>query len=199
MAKKRTCSGKTKRGTRCKSTAVLENGKCMAHQSKEVQESRGFGGSQPGAGSPRRPRATEVLRERVEEQIDAVLKPLFDGLGADKAIVVSGGVKEPGWVEYVPDMPTRLRAAADVLDRVYGKPKQTTEIAGPDGGPVRVEVPHTAERAASVARILAGAGALPSPAAHEGRRRAQPAAPAPVKASAGSKNGSGNGHGPPRR
>jgi hypothetical protein len=163
----------------------------MAHQPKEVIESRGFGGAQPGSGRPRRPRAVDVLREQVEERLEEVLAPLWDGLEAEKAVVVSGGQHEPGFVEYVTDMPTRLRAAADILDRVYGRPKQTTEIAGPDGGPVRVEVPRTAERAASVARILAGAGALPSPAAHEGRRRAQPAAPAPVKSS----NGNGNGHG----
>jgi hypothetical protein len=190
MGKKVTCAGKTKRGTRCKSTAVLENGLCMAHQPEEVREARGFGGSQPGAGAPRRPRATEVLRERVEAEIDKVLAPLFDGLEAQKPVVVSDGHLDGAHIEWADDMPTRLRAAADILDRVYGKPKQTTEIAGPDGGPVRVDVPRTAQRASQVARILAGAGALPSPAAHEGRRRAQPAAPAPVRT-----NGHRNGHG----
>jgi hypothetical protein len=191
--KRKTCGAKTVRGTKCKSTAVLEDGRCMAHQPKEVQEERGFGGSQPGSGAPRKPRAIEILREKVEADVDRVLAPLLEGLTADKAVTVSGG-KDAGWVEMVADAPTRIKAANDILDRVFGKAKQTTEIAGPDGGPVRVEVPRTGERAAEVARILAGAGALPgsSSPSHEGRARRSPAQAPARPTSAG--NGNGNGH-----
>jgi hypothetical protein len=45
-------------------------------------------------------------------------------------------------------------------DRAYGKPKQVSEISGPEGGPVEhAHIPTEAEFQASVARILAEAEA----------------------------------------
>lgn len=133
------CAGTTKKGAPCKSTGVLDNGFCMAHQPEEVKESRGFGGAQAGAGRPANPRAVDVLRERIEQDIDKVLDPLWEALEAESAVVVGSG-RDSQEVEMVPDYRTRITAARELMDRAYGKPKQQTEISGPDGGPVATEL-----------------------------------------------------------
>jgi len=46
----------------------------------------------------------------------------------------------------------RVAAAAHILDRAYGKPKQSTELTGADGGPIAVLT--ETERAARVASLL---------------------------------------------
>lgn len=183
------CSGTHVTGRPCRGWAIKGTGLCMGHQPKEIQMEYGFDPAN-GKGGRRKPNALEIMRVRVEAEIDEILKPFFDGLTAEKALAVSGGYKEAGYVEYVDDPAIRMKAAEALLDRVYGKPKQTTELSGPDGGPVSIELPKTSERASDVARILAGAGALPSP-AHDGRARRS--VPAPARAVGG--NGNGNGHG----
>ncbi len=65
------------------------------------------------------------------------------------------------------DDPTAARAVREVLDRVLGRPTQAVEVSGEDGGPVPVEVKHSVDDLAAVARILAGAGALGSSPASE--------------------------------
>jgi hypothetical protein len=129
------CTATTRKGQPCKAHPVLGTDKCMAHQDDETKESQGFGGAQEGAGRPRRPRATEVLLQRIEEDIDMVIGPMFDALVADRglALNVRGGGMEIG---YIPDHETRLRAARDLLDRAYGRPRQALEVTGEDGGPV---------------------------------------------------------------
>jgi hypothetical protein len=82
------------------------------------------------------PRVSEVLRERVEDEADAVLAVYFDALGAEKAVTVGYG--EDAVTELVPDYYLRLRAADALLDRAYGKPRQVQEITGEHGGPVRL-------------------------------------------------------------
>lgn len=54
------------------------------------------------------------------------------------------------------------KAIKDVLDRQLGKPGQTVEVVGDQDNPVKVEVEHSVDDLAAVARILAGAGALPA-------------------------------------
>lgn len=135
---KRQCKGKTKTGAACKATPRSDTGYCNAHSSKEVQESSGFGGAQPGAGRPRNPRAVDVLRERLEANIDAVLGPLFDALEADRGLVVGAG--ENAVLESVPDWDARLRAVKEVLDRAYGRPKQMLEHTGAGGETLGVDV-----------------------------------------------------------
>jgi hypothetical protein len=131
---KRACAGITKKGTRCKAPPLKDSDFCLAHAEEKTREKAGFGGSQEGAGRPPKPKATEVMKERVEEKIDDVLKPLFDGLTARRAVVVGQG---PGaHIEIVDDAQTRIRASESILDRVYGRPKQMTEITGEDGEPL---------------------------------------------------------------
>jgi hypothetical protein len=206
---KRICKGKTKRGTRCKSTAVLANGRCMAHQSEDEKEARGFGGSQPNSGPKKRPRATDLQRAVVEAAAEKLLEPYMRALGLEVdwhydedgrpvpqvtvtgrgGLVVHGESKDGDIiVSDHEDLKGQIDIVEKMFDRVFGRPKQTQEIAGAGGGPVRIEVPRSAERASEVARILAGAGALPSSSPHEGRRRS--AAPVPAKASPPNGNGS---------
>lgn len=122
-------------GTPCAANPLKTGDYCISHD-KEAGERAGFGGSQPGAGRPKNPRAVDVLRERLEEQIDRVLNPLFDALEAEtQAIALGAEDAEP---ISVPDHRIRLAAVREILDRSYGKPTQATEISGPDGGPLQI-------------------------------------------------------------
>ena len=76
----------------------------------------GFGGSQPGAGRPPNPKPSDIIRQRVEAELDAILEPIFSA-------AKSGD----------------LMSARELFDRSWGKPKQTSEISGPDGGPLTIE------------------------------------------------------------
>jgi len=129
------CHAITKKGTACKAPPLEGEDHCISHAPKEKQASVGFGGAQPGSGRPAAPRAVDVLRERIERDIDRVLDPLWDALAADKGVVISLGGGETT-VEHVTDHAIRIAAARELLDRAYGKPKQATEISGPEGGPV---------------------------------------------------------------
>lgn len=97
----------------------------MGHLDRTTRESLGFGGPQPGSGRPRKLRAIDVLKERMEQDIDRVLAPLFEALRAEKSVVVGQG--PTAHVETVPDIPTRIAAARELLDRGYGRPKQVVD------------------------------------------------------------------------
>lgn len=128
------CLAITKRGSVCKAPPLAGTDHCISHAPKELQGSLGFGGPQPGSGRPPAPRAVDVLRERVEADIDRVLAPLFDALTATDGVTI----KVDGEVEFfeTPDHTIRLAAVRELLDRAYGKAKQATEVTGADGGPV---------------------------------------------------------------
>lgn len=128
---KRACSATTKAGTPCQSPPLAGTELCMAHSPAKVRESRGFVADNGKAGRPRSPRAVDVLRERIEQDIDAVIAPLWEALAAEKSVVVGNGPS--AHVESVPDLPTRIAAARELLDRGYGKPKQATELSGAVG------------------------------------------------------------------
>lgn len=134
MAKRR-CKGETANGD-CRTYAIQGSDFCIAHSPKEVQEKAGFGGPQPGAGRPKNPRAVDVLRQKLEEDVDRVLEPLWEALAADTHTMVGSG--EDAYAEILPDHKTRIVAVREILDRAYGRPKQATEVTGADGGPVTV-------------------------------------------------------------
>ena len=121
---KRACHGTTKTGRPCKAAPLHDSDCCLAHTDEETRLSTGFGA--PGTGRPRNPRAVDVLKERIEAGIDEVLKPLWDALTAERAVVVGNG--PTAYVESVKDHPTRIAAVRELLDRGYGRPKQATEI-----------------------------------------------------------------------
>lgn len=136
---------------------------CRAHISDAWLERLGiqrFGGPTSTSGrNPGRPSVNpqKVMRELVEGQIIDFLRPYMEALTAKKEVVVGHG--RSARVVQVPDHRARMQAAEQLFDRVYGKPKQTTELAG--GVKVEpVEVPTGPERELQVAEILAAAGAL---------------------------------------
>lgn len=148
MASKRRCKGKTKAGKACRAKPLKGSDFCISHSDKAVQAEVGFGGSLNGAlggAATRKPRAVDVLRERMEERIDEVLAPLFDALTASRgiALTIKGGGMEIG---YTPDHAARLAAVKELLDRAYGRPKQMTELTGADGEAIQIQALSEFER-----------------------------------------------------
>jgi hypothetical protein len=160
---KRACSHKTKKGQPCKATPLSDVDYCISHAPEDVRDSTGFGGSQPGSGRPPTPRAVDVLLERIEAGIDQVLNPLWDALAAEQGVVVGNGAHAE--IEMVPDHKTRIAASRELLDRGYGRPKQSTEISGPDGGAITLVPPaDVTEKSRKAAKLLNELGQVDEPA-----------------------------------
>lgn len=188
MAAKRTCKGKTKKGKPCgaaplKPGTVLDgvsvSGNFCRQHDPDLPDSARIGGAQPGAGRPRVPTTTEVLRQIVTDHAVEILRPHFRVLGYElevkpqeedgKRIVLvplkGGGAKLHGEsregvvkMSEHEDLGAQMAAAEKLLDRALGRPKQSTELTGAGGGPVEI-VPVTREKAKKVGGILAGVGA----------------------------------------
>jgi hypothetical protein len=134
---------------------------CFAHIPSEFRKRWGvgeFGGDVNHPGRPRKPRPNEVLRELIENEMAEWLAPIREALLATKPTVVGNG--RSARIEWSPDHRTRLQAVESALDRVYGKPKQTSEVSGMINLNADVVVPTDDERAMEVAEILAESGAL---------------------------------------
>lgn len=82
------------------------------------------GGKREGAGRPkgRRNKATIEQRGSLEELARSHTEAALTALVA----IASGGESEAA----------RVSAAIAILDRGYGKPRQSVELGGPDGGPI---------------------------------------------------------------
>lgn len=158
---KRRCKATTRAGEPCRSTSLWDNGLCFGHQPAEVKAKHGFSPENgKRGGRPRKPTLIEVWREQVEKDYEKVLAVFREGLEAERALVVGNG--PTAHLETAPDIPTRIKAAESYVDRVYGKPTQTTELSGPGGKPIEhdvVELPKEEDFHRQVAEILAEAGA----------------------------------------
>jgi hypothetical protein len=120
MARTRRCKGTNKAGKRCSARPQRANAYCRAHDPELADEER-FGSKEQssaagiaGGGRPRKPSPSALLRERIEADIERLLAPYPDAL-----VAVRG--------EGEPDHNTRMRAAREVFDRVYGKPRKEGE------------------------------------------------------------------------
>lgn len=156
MDAKPRCKATTIRDEPCKSPSVQANGFCVAHQPQEVKDSIGFGGAQPGSGRPRRPREIELYQEVATEFQEEIRQALRDGLTAKRSVVVGNG--PDAHTEEVEDIPTRLKTVDMIADRLHGKPRQATEISGPEGHPLTTNIisdPEIAEAARAVLRRAA--------------------------------------------
>jgi hypothetical protein len=104
---------------------------------------------------PRKPRPSDEMRRLAEEHARAILAPLFRTLGLELhedgrvtrcqgAVVIA---KHEGKVfpSEVADLGAQMAAARELLDRVYGRPRQALELAGEDG-PIAVDVGFNLER-----------------------------------------------------
>jgi hypothetical protein len=151
MAKAR-CKEKTKAGKRCKSPPLKGKDYCLSHAPADTRDSVGFVAANGKGGRPKLPTPTEIARDLIEKNIEIVLRPHFRVLGYDVEATKDGlalvplegggaklyGESREGVVtasEYE-DLGAHMAAADKLLDRIYGRPKQATEITGADGGPV---------------------------------------------------------------
>jgi len=142
------------KGQPCGAFARKGKTTCIGHADKAEQESAGFGGSQPNAGRPRLPTPTEIARDLVEQNIAVILRPHFRALGYDvetgpEGLVLvplqGGGAKLHGEsregvvkASEHEDLAAQMAAADKLLDRIYGRPKQATELTGPNGGALEI-------------------------------------------------------------
>lgn len=176
MAKPR-CTGTTKAGQPCQASPLKDGNYCRAHD-PELPASARFGSRAQATaagklgGRPKAPRVVDILKERFEAEADEWLGALKDALQAHEAVTVGFG--KDAYLEMVPDHRTRLQALSIAFDRVYGRPKQQTELTGADGGPLEIVTPVT--RPGGVHSLI-GSGVLP------------------VRSMVTNGNGNGNGNG----
>ncbi len=149
---KRQCKGTNKAGEPCRAAPLVDGDYCLAHD-EEARALTGFGGSENGSlgGRPRKPHAVTILRERVEAEIDLWLAPYREAVANAVVVVEYHG---EAIVTDIADLGARIMAAEKVLDRVYGRPTQSTEISGPGGGPISIADVWTTAVVADVAASL---------------------------------------------
>jgi hypothetical protein len=135
MATKRTCEGTTKKGKPCGANplkpgtvigGVTVTGKWCRQHDLDLPDSARIGGATPGAGRPRKPREVDVIRESLEARAGMIDEMLREAMLANRAVVVGNG--PTAHMEMVPDWPTRITAAREILDRSYGRSKQSSEV-----------------------------------------------------------------------
>jgi hypothetical protein len=135
MTGTRTCKSTTKAGKRCganplKPGTVIEGvavtGNWCRQHDQDLPDSARIGGAQPGAGRKPRPRVVDIIRERIDDRAGEVFDALWGALKAERAVVVGNGPS--AHVEMVPDYATHIAAARELLDRGYGRPKQSSEV-----------------------------------------------------------------------
>jgi hypothetical protein len=170
----RGCHGTTKTGKPCGASPLKGTTRCGAHP--EDPASARFGSpaqaSRAGklGGRPPLPRPTEVARKLIEENVTAILRPHFLAIGIELhadgtttrlegGATMFGESKEGEIVaSQYEDLGAQIQAAEKLLDRVYGRPKQQTELVGEGGGPI--EFVPVKRQAGDVVSILQGTGAV---------------------------------------
>lgn len=123
---KRDCKGDTRSGKPCKAAPLKGSDYCLAHADEKTRVATGFGAKDAGNGRPRKPRVVDVILARIEDKVDEVFDVLWEAAHAQRAVVVGSG--PTAFVEMVPDHPTRIAAARELLDRGYGRPHQSSEV-----------------------------------------------------------------------
>lgn len=159
MTGKRHCKGTTKKGKPCganplKAGTEIEGVKvsgdwCRTHD-PDLPTSAQFGTAEQAdanrTGRKPKPTIPGLMRQAVEDHVLVVLAPHFKTLGYQPVIegerialerIEGGGAKLFGEsrdgiikVSDNEDLGAQMKAADQLIDRVYGRPKQTTELAG---------------------------------------------------------------------
>lgn len=123
---KRACKATTKAGEPCSSPPLKDSELCLSHDEEARGKAR-FSGPQANSGRPRKPSTIELYRERFEAEQAEWWAVLAKAREAKRAVVVGNGPKAR--IEYVEDLPTQLAAFREVMDRIFGKPKQAVDVA----------------------------------------------------------------------
>lgn len=161
------CSRLTNAGNPCQMTSavVTIRGKryklktCVMHAPEAIKKELGVHyTSARNQGRKKKKTALDLVRERIEEEAERYLQPLEDAMVALKAVVVGNG--SSAHLEYTEDLALRVDTAFKILDRVYGRPKQITELSGINGDAMEIKVPNDEERKLALAQVLASTGAL---------------------------------------
>lgn len=134
------CKATTKKGDPCKNAAIDGKGVCIAHLSSEDKQALGFGGAQEKGGREKKPRLIDVLRREVEERMNEITAPFWEGLKSDNPKIA-------------------MESARELLDRTYGRPTQAVEVSGPEGEPVTAGVVLDADTAKAARDVLRRASA----------------------------------------
>lgn len=182
--KRKTCTGKTTRGTKCKASPLKGTKRCAAHPlDPDAAGSTRFGSHAQAkaagqlGGRPRLPRPSEIAQQLIERNELALQRPYWRALGYDVVIgehgpelvqLDDGGAKiygesKDGDINMTEhdDLGAQMNAAEKLQDRVYGRPKQATEITSPDGGGFVLIAPANAtEKSRKAAELLRDAGAI---------------------------------------
>ena len=136
------CKGTNRHGQPCQAWPLKGTEHCSAHPDSLAPDGVRFGSPEQaaaagalGGAAGRHPRVVDIMRERVEAAADEILDAYFRVL---REAMLYGTQQRSGEIVVSdhPDIGARMAAAEKLLDRVYGKPKQSTEITGPDDGPV---------------------------------------------------------------
>lgn len=153
---KRTCHSKTKAGKPCganplKPGTVIEgvkvSGKWCRQHDQDLPSSAKLDRTRTReqmGGRPKKPTPTEVERKLIEANIVALERPYWRTLGYDVLLgedgpylveLEGGGAKlfgesKDGYINVstVDDLGAMIAAAEKLRDRVYGKPKQSSEV-----------------------------------------------------------------------
>lgn len=172
----RACKSINTAGEPCKANPLKGSDYCSAHD-PSLPDSVRFGSPVQAkeaaklAGRPPLPKPTDVARALIEENVHRILRPHFRALGMDitaegtvevleRGAVLTGEAKDGTVVaSVIEDLGAQIAAAEKLLDRVYGRPKQQTEISGPEGGPIELAPPADAmEKSRRAARLLSEHG-----------------------------------------
>jgi hypothetical protein len=161
--------GVTVAGGYCRAHAAELSGMSRFGSHAQAREAAKLGGRPP------MPKPSEVMRNLIEEGIEQILAPYFRTLGLKleqgddgrlhPVVDPTGGAKifgesKEGDINMTnfDDLGAHIAAAEKLLDRVYGKPKQSTELTGAEGGAIEI-VPVSREKARQVGGIIAAVGA----------------------------------------
>lgn len=176
MSEKRICKALTRKGKACQAPPLKGKDLCSAHDPETPALTRFGSLTQARAagrlgGRPRLPKPVDVARRLIEENVTVVLRPHFLTLGLELHADGSVTELESGAVMYgeskdgeivassYEDLGAQIAAAEKLLDRVYGRPKVTTEISGTDAVPVATSVVFDPELAAEARALLRRAAA----------------------------------------
>lgn len=155
-AGKHGCTTPTKSGRPCDAATLTDRDVCLAHADPETRAKAGFvalNGKNDLGGRPKIPKPMDLARQLVERHVVALLRPNFKALGlmlhddgSASSLATGAVVVHQGEATDIEDLTEQRAAARDLFDRVYGKPRQQTELTGADGGPIQVA--HEARRRA---------------------------------------------------